>query len=144
MDHGKFVLKNYLVNSIVELLSVPLPAALARTRNRFILLFGPQVKQIEETRMKLLKEFGDLDAEGNLVQGDDGNYKMKDRPAFTAAYETVMEANFALEVRGEQLVDFNTAFQILETLDTKLNVAQTSAYDEIMQAFEAWKNNGTN
>ena len=132
------MLKNYMVNTIIELLSTPLAGRAARSRNKFILLLTDTAKKLEDERQKLLKEFGDLDAAGELQIGEDNQYKLKDKEAFEKAFAELTNGTFTLMCRAESLIDFQAVMQILDTLQTPMSVATTTIYNEIMEAFESW------
>lgn len=137
LEHGALVLKGYMVNTLVELLSLPLAGRTARARNRFIVLLTGVAKDLEESRQKLLREFGDL-KDGELQIGEDNQYILKDKPAFDKAFEELTNSTFGIKCVAESLMDFQTVHQILDTLQTPMTVATTTVYEEIMKAFESW------
>lgn len=139
MQYKPLILKNYMASTLVELVSIPLAAPLARARNKFILLFQETVKQVENERQALLMKYGDLDTEGKLQVGSDGNYKLKDAVAFAKEFEEMTSRALAITCNGDELKGtFLMVKNILDNLETKLTVAQTTVYSEIMDAFEAW------
>jgi DNA-binding transcriptional regulator YhcF (GntR family) len=141
LNHPSLLLKNYMVNTLLELLNVPVPAAVARARNRFILLFNKVAKEIENERQTLLKKYGELDAQGNLqIDTATGHYKMKDVAAFEKEFDEMTSRTLAIPCIAEAKVDFIMVKQVLDQLETRLTVAQTTVYNEIMEAFEAWQN----
>lgn len=138
MDHGTLTLKNYTLGSLVEFLSVPLTNTVARTRNKFILKLSDRIKFLEDHRMELLKQYGDL-KDGEFQFDQNGHYKLLDKETFTKEYSSMMEDTLALPCIAEDLPIFNTIFSVLQTLETGLDVEKTKHYDEIMTAFETWK-----
>ena len=141
MNHGKLVLKNLVINTVVGLLSEPVVGKVARSRNRFILLLNDRLQEVKEAHMALLKKYGDLSDKGELqIDEENGTYKMKDKDAFEKEFDALMEQVLEIPCRAEQLVDFQCVHNMLANLDTKLTVAQTTIYEEIMSAFEAWSN----
>lgn len=138
LNHNALILKNYMVNTLVELLGIPLQANLARARNRFIVLFNNTVNEINAERMVILKKYGELDEAGELKVGTDGHYILKDKAAFDKEFEELTTRAVAIPCVGEMLTDFHMVKNILDTLETKLTVAETTVYDEIMKAFEEW------
>lgn len=139
LQHKPLILKNYMVNTLIELLGIPLQANVARSRNRFIMLFNETATHIESERQRLLQEYGVKDeTTGDLKVGTDGHYEMTDKEAFTKAFEELTQRTLAVPCTGEQYVDFSRVRNILETLETRLTVAQTTIYDEIMNCFDDW------
>lgn len=138
MNHGKLVLKNYMINTLVELLSTPLAGQIARQRNRFIVMLYDRAKDLEAKRNELLKKYGDLTPEGELQSGDDGQYKLKDVEGFEKEFAVMTQGTFELQCKAEQLMVFQTVHQILENLQTPMTVPTTTVYDEICTAFETW------
>lgn len=146
MNHGALTLKNYMLNTLLELLSIPLAGKLARSRNKFVLLFTSRTKMLEEKRIELLKSFGELTPEGELQIGEDGHYKLKDKAGFETAFKNLTDEQFEMPCVAESVIDFRNMHQVLDTLETPMTVATTTVYEEIMTAFETWvesqKNNG--
>lgn len=139
MQHGKLVLKNYMLNTLIELLNVPVAGQVARARNRFILRLNDQAHNLEERRMKLIKEFGVIDEVTKEPKiKPSGEYELKDAPAFEAAFKAQSDESYELPCVAEQLVDFQTVHSMLENSTVPLSIAQTTIYDEVLQAFEAW------
>jgi len=138
LNHKPLILKNYMVNTLVELLGIPLQANIARARNRFVVLFTDSAKRIEDERQALLKEYGDLDEHGELQITTEGRFKLKDEEGFTKAFEEMTQRTLAVPCVAQQYTDFVQVKHILETIETRLTVAQTTIYDEIMTAFEEW------
>lgn len=138
LNHKPLILKNYMVNTLVELLGIPLSAQTARARNRFVLLFNDTANAIEAERQALLKEYGDLDEKGELQVGTNGRFKLKDEEGFAKAYEEMTQRTLAVPCNANQYTDFVQMKHVLDTLETRLTVAQTTIYDEIMTAFEEW------
>lgn len=140
MQYKPLILKNYMANTIVELVGIPLPAPLARARNKFILLFQDTMTAIENERQALLKKHGDLDENGNLqIDPTTGNYKLKDAEAFAKDFEEMTMRTLAIPCNGDELRGtFLAVKQVLSTLETKLSVSEAKVYDDIMEAFEAW------
>ena len=139
LHHPTLLLKNYMVNTLLELLNIPLPANVARARNRFLLLFKSAATEIEAERQALLKKWGDLDAEGKLqIDQATGHYKMKDLAAFTKEFEEMTTRTRAIPCIANAYTDFLQIKNVLDTLETRLTVEQTTVYNEIMEAFEEW------
>lgn len=139
MNHGKLILKNYMINTLIELLSVPLAGQTARSRNRFILGLTDITHELEAERQTLLKKYGDLTPEGELqIDEKTGNYKLKDAEAFDAAFKELTERTFEMPCIAEKVVDFQAMHRTLETLETPMSVATTTVYEKIMQAFDTW------
>lgn len=139
LTNKPLVLKNYQLGPMVKFLSLPLPGQAARARNRFILAFNKQITAIEDRRLALLKQHGDLDDKGELqIDTASGNFKLKDKEAFHKDYDALMREEYAAPCVGNALVDFRGAYGILKDLPTQLSVEETTIYDEIMTAFEAW------
>lgn len=135
------VLKNYMLATMIELVSIPLAAPLARARNKFILLFNNTMQEVEAERQRILKKWGDLDKDGNLqVDPTTGNYRLTDKEAFTKEFEEMTSRTLAVQCVGDEIKGtFMAIKNVLATLETHLTVAQTTVYNEIMEAFEAWE-----
>lgn len=138
LNHKPLILKNYMVNTLVELLGIPLPANAARARNRFILLFNDTAKHVEDERQRLLDLYTEKDEKGERKVGTDGHFVLADEAAFQKEYEELTSRTLAVPCIGEQYTDFVSAMNILANLETRLTVAQTTIYDEIMKCFEEW------
>ena len=138
MEHGTLVLKNYMINTLVELLSTPIAGQLARSRNRFIAKLSDIAHKLEDERIVLLKKYGEL-KDGELqIDQETGSYKLTDKAAFEKEFEVLSKGTFELACKAEQLIDFKAVHQMLDTIQTPMTVATTTVYDEIMKAFEAW------
>ena len=143
MNHGTLVLKYGVINTLIELLSIPVAGAVARSRNRFILLFKDVAHEVESRRMDLVKKHANLDDKNEPIIKGDGQYDLKDFPAFEADFKLLIAEEFKLPCIGEQLVDFQNIHKLLINLDTPLNVEQTRVYDQVLTAFEAWEKGAT-
>lgn len=136
MNHGVLVLKNYMLNTLVQLLNVPVAGQAARARNRFLQALKGAADELEAKRMELLKKYGDL-KDGEL-QIENGHYKLTDKEAFDKEFADLQEGTLALQCKAEQLIDFQAVHRILNTLETKLTVDQTTVYDAICNSFDEW------
>lgn len=140
MEHGTLVLKNYMINTLIELLNLPLANQTARQRNKFILRLNKIAHELNDQRMVMLKKYGNLDEHGELKTVEGGKYDLKDYDAFEKEYQVLMQEDFKLHCEGEDIVTFSAVENILQSLPTQLNVAQTTVYGEICDAFFAWSN----
>lgn len=130
------VLKNYLINSCVNFLDVPLPAQIARSRNRFLKALSPRAEEFETERMKLINQYAEKGTDEKPLVMPNGNYKIKDQAAFDAAWKTLKEETATFDVLPSNMADFHVVKGIMLGLDTPMNVGETHDYEELCIAFE--------
>lgn len=78
----------------------------SRMRTRFIKLAQERLKEIEDTRIELLKKHGNVDDNGELKTVEDSNgqmvYDLKDREAFNVEYNEMMLEEFVVDETPER------------------------------------------
>lgn len=138
LDHGKIVFKNYMINTLVDLLSEPVSGQVARSRNRFITLLADPMKSAEAKRIALLEQYAVL-TDGKLVLDEKTQeYPLRDKEGFEKAFAELSQQEFDVPCVGEHLVDFQRVHTMLDTTAKAMSVSTTSTYEAIMQSFEAW------
>lgn len=139
LDHGKLTFKNYMINTLVDLLNIPVAGQVARSRNRFIVKLSDPMKAAEDKRMALLEQYAEK-KDGKIFLDDKTNqYNLgENKEVFEAAFKELSDSTFEIPVVGEFVVDVQRVHTMLNTLDTPMSVATTHNYEEIMQVFEAY------
>lgn len=78
----------------------------SRMRTRFIKIAQERLKEIEDTRIELLKKHGNVDDNGELKTVEDSNgqmvYDLRDREAFNVEYNEMMLEEFVVDETPER------------------------------------------
>jgi hypothetical protein len=113
----------------------------SRMRSRFLKLAQQQVKQIEEDRMELIKQFSYQDTEGNpqVDTREDGStvFKLKDTEGFTKEYGVLMFEEFIIEATEDKKDMLETITNIVLNTSRKFKGEEALAYDRYCEIVES-------
>jgi hypothetical protein len=96
-------MRNYEINSFVGfLMEQELSAQKSRARTKFVKLTVKHLEEVEEGRMQLIKQYSNLDENGEpkLITSEDGKnqvFDIKDLNAYAREYDVLMNENFIIE-----------------------------------------------
>jgi hypothetical protein len=135
-------IKNYQLKFVTEWLDGPLPIKEARSRNRFLHLLAPRIKEIEDERNKIILDKCDKDEDGKPIieKTDQGStYKFSGDTWQEVQKEIVdlFNEDLIIEVTPANEADIKIVKGlILETTKT-LDTQQTEVYEQVAKEFEA-------
>jgi hypothetical protein len=95
-------MRNYEVEGFIGfLMGQELSGKKSRARTKFAKLATEHMKEVEEGRMQLIKEYSNLDENGQpkTIEKENGqsSYDIKDMTAFVKEYDVLMNENFIIE-----------------------------------------------
>lgn len=136
--------KNYHIYSsnflkkapLIEILDVPLHGTQARSRNRIIKLIMDKAKEIEESRMELIKKYCKKDKNGELVLNDDKTYKVEKMDEFSKEFTAMLEEDCILDVLPSNKTDLIAIKDVVLNSKINFDINGTNIYDDICKIFE--------
>lgn len=130
-------LKNSQLDILVGILNTPLDGQKSRIRNRFITSIQPRLKEIEEERLKTVKELADKDAKGEPIL-EKGNFKLsKDNlEKFNKAYTELMNEEFVIDVLDSNRKDIAAIKDLVINTKKEFDIPGGFAYEELAKCFE--------
>lgn len=135
----KLTLKNYELIPMMEFLQkMELPANESRPVVKFVKLLSEALKDIQESQMALIEQFGKRDDKGEIVLTEDGTDYLID-PDKSEDYE-----DHSKELLNEEVVIEGGPFvkvierlpAVLEKYDTKISGKDALIYDRLLDEFE--------
>ena len=135
-------IKNSQLKLVSDWLSGELAVKEARSRNRFLHLLAPRLKETDEERNKIILNKCDKGEDGKpLVEEKDGNqsYKFSGDNWATVQQEIVdlLNEDFVVEVTPSNEEDIKIVKDLIINLDKKFDPQQTEIYEIIVKQFEA-------
>lgn len=105
-------------------------------RMRIVKALQEQNKKYYEEEMVLLKEFAELDEQGNLVPGQGGGFKLKgDKKEFEKQQAELMDEYFVLDDVNLQSA-LKTVEKLANEFDKELAGVSAEAHFYLVEAFE--------
>jgi hypothetical protein len=131
------------------LLDEKLSGKKSRMRTRFIKLLDERLKQIDEERLALLKEFAELDENGNVKTREDGTAIMSDEnmAKFQVEFAELMNEEFVIDETEERREMLLTIKDIVLNTEKEFSGQSAFQYDrwcEIVEAIEYGAYGGAN
>lgn len=135
----KIILKNeMLVASINFLQSIKLKGKASRARTKLVNLITESVSQLSESELALMKEYGELDDQGEPIKLENGNYKIKKATNSEFQKEHAALLREDAEISGPTYADhLKDCLDFLDNYDGELSGTDAQAYDVLLDAMEA-------
>ena len=126
----------YLQQAISLLFDLPLRGKQSRHRTKFIKLLQNRLKEVEEERVQLAKEYAEKDENGNPIV-ENNRYKIaeKYKEEFFKEFEALMSEELVIE--GENFKEtLEVVRDILLNCDEYFSGEQAFVYDYLCEQFE--------
>lgn len=144
MGEKTLTLKNYQLIKLAKFLDIPLSGSLSRSRNRFMKLVRPRIREYDDAREEELKLIADRDEAGKVILIPDQRSatgkayrvapeKLED---FDKWHKELLEEELTIVVNASNEKDVETAKKLLFETEREFNVEDGRIYDEICEAFE--------
>ncbi len=135
-------LQKRLLNHLVFFLDMPLTGSKARSRNRFIRLIAPMAQEVENERVKMLKDLSEKDEKGepkvekNQITGAEHYIVSTENRKKVDEY---LDEDYVLDILPSNEKDVKVAKDLLLNSEMKLNIELGDIYDKLCTAFEEIK-----
>lgn len=105
----------------------------SRMRTRFCKLLAERIKQIEDEREQLIKQFAEVAEDGSILVEDAGDgrqvYKLRDRDGFNREFEILMREEFVIEENEERKEMLHAIKEIVLNVDMEFEGESAFVYD---------------
>ena len=132
---------NHQLKFVVDLLSGELPIKQARSRNRFLHLLTPRLKELEDERNKIILAKCDKSEDGKpLTEEKDGqkSYKFSNNTWLDVQKELtdLFNENLVIDVTPANEEDIKIVKEIIFNSDKTLAFQETEIYELVAKQFE--------
>ena len=140
----KLKLRNEMIVPSIEFLQgAELKGKFSRARSKLVTLLLDSLKELQESEMELVKEYGETDENGELIKDDKGNPQLSKDNIVKYNLEHAQLVSEIAEVEGGTYTDHATdCKQFLEDYDKALSGKEAQAYDVLLDALEYEESEG--
>jgi hypothetical protein len=138
----KIILANEVLAPSVNFLgTIKLKGKDSRARTKLVNLLTQQVRELQESEQELIDEYAKTDENGKPEKAENGNTKIDPDRAkeYLAEHSKLMLEQVEIE-GGTYVNHIDDCEKILNDYDGELEGANAQAYDALLDAFEAAKN----
>lgn len=138
----KIILANEVLAPSVNFLgTIKLKGKDSRARTKLVNLLTQQVRELQESEQELIDEYAKTDENGKPEKAENGNAKIDPDRAkeYLAEHSKLMLEQVEIE-GGTYVNHIDDCQKILEDYDGELEGQNAQAYDALLDAFEAAKN----
>lgn len=136
-------IKNFEIKPFIDfLMNLELIGKKSRMRTRFVKLLMERQMLINEEHQELLKQYSELDEEGNpKVVEKDGEllYDVKDKISFTREYNILLNEDFVIEETEDKKEMLLTVQDIVLNCEMMFKGAEALLYDRFCEILEEIK-----
>lgn len=144
------VLKNKLLQPLIEILDCQLPGAKARARNKFVTTLGTQLVLVDEERRKMYSDAAIKDAEGKpktkQIMNPTTNQPVEIFDLTPEASKKVsddlqafLDEDFVIDILPSNKFEIQVVSEIVLNTTKEFGLIDGAQYDLICAAFEAVK-----
>lgn len=131
----KVEIQNLYVKQAIDLLyDLSLKGKESRHRSKFIKLLNERLKEIEEDRIALAKEYSHLDDEGNPIVKNN-RYDIKDQESFNKELNELYDEVFVIEGENNKEI-IKTVYKIIKNCDKEFSGAEAMTYEYLYDQLE--------
>lgn len=131
----KVEIQNLYVKQAIDLLyDLSLKGKESRHRSKFIKLLNKRLKEIEEDRVALAKEYSHLDDEGNPIVKNN-RYDIKDQESFNKELNELYDEVFVIEGENNKEI-IKTVYKIIKNCDKEFSGAEAMTYEYLYDQLE--------
>ena len=139
-DYGTLEITKGQLKFISQNLGRPLPAQLARVRNRLFHIITPEIEKLNSEIMPILAKYMKKGEDGKAIHDEMGNPVYENEAELQKEWDKCLDGNVSFPIHASQLVEFQALKKIfLESFDEKLNVQETRIYEELCTVLENQK-----
>lgn len=138
----KIILANEVLAPAVNFLgTIKLKGKDSRARTKLVNLLTQQVRELQDSEQELIDEYAKTDENGKPEKAENGNAKIDPDRAkeYLAEHSKLMLEQVEIE-GGTYVNHIDDCQKILEDYDGELEGQNAQAYDALLDAFEAAKN----
>lgn len=124
-----------LAHAIKFLAEMPLKGLKSINRTRFQNLLQDRLNQVSEEEVALIKEHAGVDKNGDPKRTEEGNFDIKDVPAFKKVQDEYFQQQYVVD-GGDSQVMLQSVKKSLEDYDEEISGKEATAYEHLYTAFE--------
>ncbi|SET94567.1 hypothetical protein SAMN05421676_1122 [Salinibacillus kushneri] len=130
-----FKIKNVYLKEAAELLfNLTLKGKQSRHRTKLVNIMSDRLKEVEEQRVKLAKEYSYVDEKGNPKE-ENGRFQIEDHVGFQNEVEELFNEHLVVEGEDNRIMLQTVADALLKT-DEEFSGQEAQVYDYLCQQFE--------